>query len=343
MERETTADKPHCQLLFLFQLTTFNNFTLRKAFQSSSTFLYLYVVQFELQWTDLKFWLEILSMERGATDATPDCQRLTLSQLTHFYYSSIRAVFQSSSTLFYKTLLRTIQKSFFFLLLTTFPCFASLMYVHISLHTFIHSPNASFSISIFQFSSTRICPPQPTFRSNMPNGIVCSCVSLRAVSWTRRGGALSLLRRLLSALHNASREWTQWWIIHHWVHSLEALCNVDSPVDLFCGPGGNCVQFALHHATNLIGMEINADQLEMFQQNATVYEVHEKMEYIHRDAFSIGPQLARSRTVDSIFTSPLWGGLEYQQQKCFDFSVVKVAVELVLYITKAFVFWYHVT
>lgn len=117
-------------------------------------------------------------------------------------------------------------------------------------------------------------------------------------------------------------------------HIAKRFKGMDTVVDLFCGPGGNCIQFALHHATNVIGVDINADQLDMFRQNATVYGVHEKMEYIHGDAYNVGPQLARSRSVDAIFMSPPWGGPEYQRQKCFDVSIFKAPVELALSITK---------
>lgn len=79
---------------------------------------------------------------------------------------------------------------------------------------------------------------------------------------------------------------------------------MDTVVGLFCGSEGNCIQFALHNVTNMTGVDINADQLGMFQQNATVYGVHEKMQYIHSDAYSSGPQLGRSHSVYGLFMLP---------------------------------------
>lgn len=104
--------------------------------------------------------------------------------------------------------------------------------------------------------------------------------------------------------------------------------------DLFCGPGGNCIQFGMHHASTVIGIDIKKGQLNMFKQNAEVYGVGHKMRYVLGDCYQVAPQLAKEVHIDAIFMSPPWGGPQYHRNRTFDVSCFKNPVDLALSITK---------
>lgn len=104
--------------------------------------------------------------------------------------------------------------------------------------------------------------------------------------------------------------------------------------DFFSGPGGNCIQFALNGSV-VIGIENCEHRIKMALNNAAVYGVQHLMEFIHGDVFEVIPMLRKNfGAIEAIFMSPPWGGPEYLNQKVYDVSRFKEAVEGARLITK---------
>ncbi len=76
-------------------------------------------------------------------------------------------------------------------------------------------------------------------------------------------------------------------------------------VDGFCGVGGNAIQFALT-CDRVIAVDIDINKINMARNNARVYGVEHKIEFIVGDFFQVVPHLV----ADAIFLSPPWGGPE---------------------------------
>ncbi|XP_064549434.1 trimethylguanosine synthase [Drosophila montana] len=89
----------------------------------------------------------------------------------------------------------------------------------------------------------------------------------------------------------------------------------DVVVDAFCGCGGNAIQFA-NTCSRVIAIDIDANKLAMAKQNARIYGVSHKIEFIHADFL----QFARATRLrpDVVFLSPPWGGPDYLKQATFD-------------------------
>lgn len=97
--------------------------------------------------------------------------------------------------------------------------------------------------------------------------------------------------------------------------------------DLFSGPGGNCIQFALN-GSMVIGIENNMSRINMALNNARVYGVEHLMEFILGDVYDVLPTLAkRPCPIEGIFMSAPWGGPEYRANEVYDVSVFKKAVD----------------
>lgn len=83
-------------------------------------------------------------------------------------------------------------------------------------------------------------------------------------------------------------------------------------VDGFCGVGGNLIQFALVSPfVRVIGCDINPDRIRMAKNNAKVYGVQDRCEFILGDFMHIMHTL-KSHKIDAVFLSPPWGGVDYQ-------------------------------
>lgn len=87
----------------------------------------------------------------------------------------------------------------------------------------------------------------------------------------------------------------------------------DLIVDAFCGAGGNAIQFAFT-CERVIAIDIDPVKLEMARENAEVYGVADRIEFICGDFI----QLSRSLQADVVFLSPPWGGPEYINAGVFD-------------------------
>ncbi|XP_044754685.1 trimethylguanosine synthase isoform X2 [Coccinella septempunctata] len=90
-------------------------------------------------------------------------------------------------------------------------------------------------------------------------------------------------------------------------------CRTDVIVDGFCGAGGNAIQFAFT-CKKVIAIDIDPKKIELAKNNAQVYGVLDRIEFIVGDYIS----LASSLKADIVFLSPPWGGPSYVRQKTYD-------------------------
>ena len=84
-------------------------------------------------------------------------------------------------------------------------------------------------------------------------------------------------------------------------------------IDGFCGAGGNTIQFALT-CQRVIAVDIDHKKIELARNNARIYGVEHKIDFIVGDFFEVVPMLK----ADVIFLSPPWGGPEYASQAVFN-------------------------
>lgn len=94
--------------------------------------------------------------------------------------------------------------------------------------------------------------------------------------------------------------------------SLTLLHRCDIIVDGFCGVGGNAIQFALT-CERVIAIDISPTRLACARHNAALYGVEDRIEFICADFTAWIRSLPSSTrsTIDVIFLSPPWGGVDY--------------------------------
>ncbi|RUS90338.1 hypothetical protein EGW08_001936 [Elysia chlorotica] len=90
-------------------------------------------------------------------------------------------------------------------------------------------------------------------------------------------------------------------------------CRCDTIVDAFCGAGGNTIQFAFT-CNKVIAIDIDEKKLEMARNNAEIYGVADRIEFILGDFLKLAPTLQ----ADVVFLSPPWGGPEYVNTEVYD-------------------------
>ncbi|ORX69226.1 S-adenosyl-L-methionine-dependent methyltransferase, partial [Linderina pennispora] len=90
-------------------------------------------------------------------------------------------------------------------------------------------------------------------------------------------------------------------------------------VDAFCGVGGNAIKFA-EWCEHVIAIDVDPGRLQMAKNNAAVYGVADRIEFILGDFYELAPSLK----ADVVFLSPPWGGPEYQSTKVFDLDALPV-------------------
>ncbi|KAG0302739.1 Trimethylguanosine synthase [Dissophora globulifera] len=90
-------------------------------------------------------------------------------------------------------------------------------------------------------------------------------------------------------------------------------CACDVIIDAFCGVGGNAIQFALT-CHRVIAIDIDPVRLMCARNNAKVYGVEDRIEFICGDYMTLIPKLK----ADVVFLSPPWGGPGYLAQDEFD-------------------------
>ncbi|XP_037554355.1 uncharacterized protein LOC119430963 isoform X1 [Dermacentor silvarum] len=95
-------------------------------------------------------------------------------------------------------------------------------------------------------------------------------------------------------------------------------CKADVVIDAFCGAGGNSIQFALA-SRRVIAVDIDPAKVELARNNASVYGVADKIEFVVADFLEAAPRLRG----DVVFLSLPWGGPSYQWKKSFDLKDMK--------------------
>ncbi|XP_057662735.1 trimethylguanosine synthase isoform X2 [Diorhabda carinulata] len=98
-------------------------------------------------------------------------------------------------------------------------------------------------------------------------------------------------------------------------------CRCDVIIDAFCGAGGNSIQFALN-CKKVIAIDIDPKKIELAQNNANVYGVSDKIEFIIGDFI----QLAGGLKADVVFLSPPWGGPSYLSEPLYDLETMLLPV-----------------
>ncbi|XP_004679929.1 PREDICTED: trimethylguanosine synthase [Condylura cristata] len=87
----------------------------------------------------------------------------------------------------------------------------------------------------------------------------------------------------------------------------------DIVVDAFCGVGGNTIQFALT-GKRVIAIDIDPVKIDLARNNAEVYGIADKIEFICGDFLLLASHLK----ADVVFLSPPWGGPDYATADTFD-------------------------
>ena len=92
-------------------------------------------------------------------------------------------------------------------------------------------------------------------------------------------------------------------------------------IDAFCGAGGNTIQFALSSpVVQVIAIDIDPKKLELARNNAAVYGVSDRIEFINSD-FMLLAQSSKL-IADCVFLSPPWGGPEYVNQPQYSLDMM---------------------
>ena len=100
--------------------------------------------------------------------------------------------------------------------------------------------------------------------------------------------------------------------------SIAERCRCDLIVDGFCGGGGNTIQFALT-CERVIAIDIDPEKIRQARNNARVYGVEERIEFIVGDFFKVVTNLPAANVV---FLSPPWGGPKYRREKIYDIQAM---------------------
>ncbi|VDM85522.1 unnamed protein product [Strongylus vulgaris] len=87
-------------------------------------------------------------------------------------------------------------------------------------------------------------------------------------------------------------------------------------VDAFAGVGGNSIQLAIKGAqVKMIAIDLDPIRLKCARENAKVYGVENRIEFICCDFFHFAAKwtenIGKSADVDAVFLSPPWGGPSY--------------------------------
>ncbi|RIA91568.1 RNA cap guanine-N2 methyltransferase-domain-containing protein [Glomus cerebriforme] len=94
-------------------------------------------------------------------------------------------------------------------------------------------------------------------------------------------------------------------------------CACDTIIDAMCGVGGNAIQFA-KTCKKVIAIDIDETKLYCAKNNASIYGVEDKIEFILGDFYDLVPQLK----ADVVFLSPPWGGPSYLKSKVYDIKTM---------------------
>eukprot|EP00158_Paraphelidium_tribonemae_P000847 Partr_v1_DN23544_c0_g1_i1_m14235 putative trimethylguanosine synthase len=106
-------------------------------------------------------------------------------------------------------------------------------------------------------------------------------------------------------------------------HIAEKCGNRKLMVDAFCGVGGNAIQFAMT-CDHVIAIDIRPDYISQARNNARIYGVEDKIQFICGSFFDIMPQLVEAGfEIDGIFLSPPWGGPDYINSRVYSLASIE--------------------
>ncbi|CAO3584081.1 unnamed protein product [Absidia cylindrospora] len=94
-------------------------------------------------------------------------------------------------------------------------------------------------------------------------------------------------------------------------------CRSDVIIDAFCGCGGNTIQFALT-CERVIAIDIDPVKLKCARNNARIYGVEDRIEFILGSFYDLAPYLK----ADVVFLSPPWGGPTYLQEEVYNLKTM---------------------
>ncbi|ORZ13261.1 RNA cap guanine-N2 methyltransferase-domain-containing protein [Absidia repens] len=94
-------------------------------------------------------------------------------------------------------------------------------------------------------------------------------------------------------------------------------CRSDVIIDAFCGCGGNTIQFALT-CERVIAIDIDPVKLKCARNNAKIYGVEDRIEFILGSFYDLAPYLK----ADVVFLSPPWGGPTYLQEEVYNLKTM---------------------
>lgn len=89
-------------------------------------------------------------------------------------------------------------------------------------------------------------------------------------------------------------------------------------IDCFAGVGGNAIQFAMV-CDHVIAIDIDPKRIALAMNNAKIYGVEDRIDFIVGDFFQLVPSLKG----DVVFLSPPWGGPSYNRMKKFSLELLK--------------------
>ncbi|XP_014602044.1 PREDICTED: trimethylguanosine synthase isoform X1 [Polistes canadensis] len=98
---------------------------------------------------------------------------------------------------------------------------------------------------------------------------------------------------------------------------IAARCKCDTIIDAFCGAGGNAIQFAFT-CERVIAIDIDPTKIQLARNNARIYGVEDRIEFIIGNFFDIAPKLI----ADVVFLSPPWGGPGYAKNETYDLDSI---------------------
>ena len=98
-------------------------------------------------------------------------------------------------------------------------------------------------------------------------------------------------------------------------------CKCDTIIDAFCGAGGNAIQFAFT-CERVLAIDIDPIKIELARNNARVYGVDDRIEFVVGDFLKLAPKLV----ADVVFLSPPWGGPGYNKNETFDLNNIMLPI-----------------
>lgn len=105
-------------------------------------------------------------------------------------------------------------------------------------------------------------------------------------------------------------------------------CRCGTIVDAFCGVGGNAISFAFT-CERVIAIDIDPVKIELAKHNASIYGVEDRIEFIQQDYLSWVAAHSFDYSIDVIFYSPPWGGINYMDTFSLDSLKPVAGAELV--------------